>query len=79
MSTKELAFKIEDLQAIAEKANALQLALEQAIFEGNFSPTEYRWGFVLLGDLTSNLKNQLLAAYEEMLRLGKGEENGRFD
>ena len=59
MSEKEIAFKIEELQIQAEKADGLQNALWQAIYCGDFNASVYEWAFVLLGDITCELKNEL--------------------
>ena len=59
MSIKEIALKSEELQTQAEKAHALQEAIEQAIYCGTNSINGYEWAFVLLAELTCELKNGL--------------------
>lgn len=59
MSIKEIAFKLEELQITAEKVDGLQIVLWQAIYRGNIAPESYEWAFMVLGDLTYELKNEL--------------------
>lgn len=59
MSIKEIAFKLEELQITAEKVNDLQTVLWQAIYRGDITPESYEWAFMVLGDLTHELKNEL--------------------
>lgn len=59
MSIKEIAFKLEELQITAEKVNDLQTVLWQAIYRGDIAPESYEWAFMVLGDLTHELKDEL--------------------
>ena len=59
MSQKEMAYKIEELQNEAMKIHSLQVALFEAIYNGNNALTTYEWAFIALLDLTFMVRNKL--------------------
>ena len=73
MALKEIAFKIEDLVVEAEKIESMQKALWQAIWRGDLAECEYEWAFVVFGDLTFALKNNLQTLSDEVFKTLKGE------
>lgn len=73
MTTKEIAFKLEDLQNESEKIYSLQLAIFSAIYEGNNSCADYEYAFIVLGDLSLSLKEDLARIRDagfELMRKG---------
>lgn len=75
MTVKEIAYKIEELQIAAEKVNSLQNTLFSAIYDGSFAPETYEWAFVVLGDITHALKNELNDVTKELFDLMRAERN----
>lgn len=71
MTIKEIAFKVEKLQAQSEKVDSLSAALFSAIYEGNSSADSYEWAFVLLEDVTHELAEQLNKMTEELFEIIK--------
>ena len=65
MSIKEMAFKIEKLQNDALKIDSISTALWQAISNGAFDAKTYDWAFVVLTDLTYDLKENLITLTED--------------
>lgn len=60
MSLKEMAYRIEEIQLNAEKADSLHKVLYDAIFQPKDSSLEdCEWAFILLGNLTYETKNEL--------------------
>lgn len=76
MSIKEIAFKLEELQITAEKVNDLQTVLWQAIYRGDITPESYEWAFMVLGDLTHELKNELSVVMHQVFEK-LGAEKGK--
>lgn len=66
MTVKDIAYKIEELQITAEKANSLQNALFSAIYSGNYDSKTYEWAFVILGEITHTLKEELNDIIKEL-------------
>lgn len=73
MTTKEIAFEIEELQVEAEKIHSLQNALFSAIYEGSSAPGTYEWAFIALGDLTLEVKNKLNDVTKKLFEIIKAE------
>lgn len=59
MSVKEMAFRIEDLENQAMKIHSLQNALFEAIYNGNNAVKTYEWVFVVLGELTLDMREEM--------------------
>jgi len=60
MSQKEIAFKIEELMVNVEKLYSLQNVLFAALYYSNGLPvSDMEWAFVLLGDMTANMLDEL--------------------
>ena len=60
MSQKEIAFKIEKLKDEAEMIHSLQNALFAVFYcQEEYSVRNFEWTFMLLGDLTGNMLNEL--------------------
>ena len=73
MTVKEVAYKIEELQTVAEKVNSLQSALFSAIYHGELATSSYEWAFIALGDITHALKNELDEVAKELFDIMRDE------
>lgn len=71
MRLSEIARRVEELEIEAEKVNSLQMALFDAIFNGNSEAHSYEWAFVVLGDLTFNQQESLKKITKELFDLLK--------
>lgn len=76
MSVKKIAYELENLQNETEKIDSLQNALFEAIYNGNNAPETYEWAFVLLGDLTHEVKNRLDEVGKELFEIMRSEQKG---
>lgn len=60
MSQKEMTFKIEELAGQAERISSLQNTLYAVFYyQEDWSIKDFRWAFVLLTELTSDMLNGL--------------------
>lgn len=59
MSTKDVAFKIEELQLRAEEINSLQSALYVALYEAERAKEDFEPAFLAFGSMTQRLKTDL--------------------
>lgn len=60
MSQKEMAFKMEELMDKAETVHSLQNTLFAAFYNSDgYSIRAFEWAFILLGDLTGDLLDEL--------------------
>ncbi len=72
MTQNDIAFRMDELRNDVEKVDSLQKVLLEVIFQRQdmFALDECEWAFVLLGDLTFKLKNELTeltdAAFKNM-------------
>lgn len=76
MTVKKIAYELENLQNETEKIHSLQNALFEAIYNGDNAPKTYEWAFVLLGDLTYEVKNRLDEVGKELFEIIKSEQKG---
>lgn len=74
MTVKKIAYELENLQNETEKIHSLQNALFEAIYNGNNTPETYEWAFILLGDLTREVKNRLDKVGKELFAVIKNEK-----
>ena len=74
MTVKEIAYKLEEMQIESEKVNSLQNTLFEAIYRGDNAPEIYEWAFIVLGNLTFALANDLdkltKAAFDNFCKAG---------
>lgn len=73
MITKDIAFRIEQLQIESEKIDSLQETIFQAIFHGEINIDKYEWAFITLGEMTFDLKNSLEEMVNESFELARKE------
>jgi len=60
MIQEEMAFKLEELMNIAERAFSLQHTLFTAFYcQDTYSIRDFELAFVLLGDLTGDMRDEL--------------------
>jgi len=69
MSVKELAFELEELQVKAEKVDGLQDVLFRALDKKDWNQETYEWAFMVLGELTLDLKKELNIMVNKLLAL----------
>jgi hypothetical protein len=69
MSVKELAFELEELQVKAEKVDGLQDVLFRALDKKDWNQEAYEWAFMVLGELTLDLKKELNIMVNKLLAL----------
>lgn len=76
MNTK-IAMRVEELYNKAEMVSSFRSALFSAIYEGQSSPREYEWAFILFGTTLSELKTELGELTEELFQIVREEKNGK--
>ncbi len=69
MSVKKIAFELEELQTKAEKVDGLQDVLFRALDKNDWNQETYEWAFMVLGDLTRELKSELNIMVNKLLAL----------
>lgn len=74
MTEKERAFQIEELQMNMEKIYSLQNAIFSSIYESKDDSKNYEWAFVLLIDVTFEIKNKLNEMQIELFEAIKGSD-----
>lgn len=66
MSTKDVAFKVEELQLRAEEINSLQSALYAALYEAERAKEDFEPAFVAFGSMTMKLQTDLSRLKEKL-------------
>lgn len=74
MNLKDIAHEVENLSIEAKKVNALQEALNQAIFRGDLAAETYEWAFIALGDITYKLEQKMEVVTRALFDVMRKEE-----
>lgn len=57
---KKLAYRLEGVQAKAEKLHSLHIAVGAALFhQGTYAITNFEWAYCLMGDMTHEFRKEL--------------------
>lgn len=72
MSTKDVAFKVEELQLRAEEINSLQSALYAALYEAERAKEDFEPAFVAFGSMTMRLQKDLNILKENLFEQLEG-------
>ena len=59
MTEWKKAMELEDTQITAEKMESILLAVSEAVCRGDYAASNYEWSFMVLQELSKELKDKL--------------------